>query len=101
VCLLLGTICARFRDIPPIVNSVMQMAFFISAVIWKPSQLGRHEWLLAFNPFFTLLEVVRAPLLGSVPSLAVWGSALLSSVVLWAASWMLFARVRGRIAFWI
>ena len=37
--LLLGGICARFRDIQPIVNSVMQIAFFVSPVIWKPEQL--------------------------------------------------------------
>ena len=41
VCLLLGALCARFRDIPPIVGSVMQMAFFISAVIWKPEPARR------------------------------------------------------------
>ncbi len=101
VCLLLGTLCARFRDIPPIVGSIMQMAFFISAVIWKPDQLGQHEWLLAFNPFFTLLEVVRAPLLGELPSPATWTSALAYSVALGGAAWLLFGRVRGRIAFWV
>jgi lipopolysaccharide transport system permease protein len=100
-CLLLGALCARFRDIPPIVGSIMQMAFFISAVIWKPEQLGSHEWLLLFNPFFPLLEVVRAPLLGSTPSLAVWAMALLYSAGLCVVSWLLFARVRGRIAFWV
>jgi lipopolysaccharide transport system permease protein len=101
ICLLLGTVCARFRDIPPIVGSVMQMAFFISGVIWKPSQLGDREWLLWFNPIYTLLEVVRAPLLGQVPNVMVWASALLSSAVLCGVSWVLFTRVRSRIAFWI
>ncbi len=101
VCILLGALCARFRDIPPIVGSIMQMAFFISAVIWTPNQLGRHEWLLAFNPFFTLLEIVRAPLLGGLPSPATWASALAYSAALCATSWLLFARVRGRIAFWV
>jgi len=100
-CLLLGALCARFRDIPPIVGSVMQMAFFISAVIWKPGQLGAQEWLMAFNPFFTLLEVVRAPLLGDWPGVAVWASALFWSAVLCGTAWLLFARVRGRIAFWV
>jgi lipopolysaccharide transport system permease protein len=101
VCLLLGALCARFRDIPPIVGSIMQMAFFISAVIWKPEQLGQHEWMLLPNPFFTLLEVVRAPLLGELASMAVWASALIYSAVLVGISWLLFARVRGRIAFWV
>ena len=100
-CLLLGALCARFRDIPPIVASIMQMAFFISGVIWKPSQLHENAWLLGFNPFFTLLEVMRAPLLGEVPGAAIWASALGFSAVLCGVSWLLFVRVRGRIAFWV
>ncbi len=99
--LLFGTLCARFRDIPPIVGSVMQMAFFISAVIWKPDQLGMHQKWLLLNPFFTILEVVRAPLLGGEASLLVWTSALAASAVLGLAGWFLFARVRGRVAFWV
>ncbi|WP_408895183.1 ABC transporter permease [Rhodovastum atsumiense] len=101
ICLLLGAVCARFRDIPPIVNSVMQMAFFISAVIWKPEQLGPSEWILTFNPFYTVLEVVRGPLLGTVPSLTVWVSALAFSALACLASWLAFVRVRERIAFWV
>ena len=101
-CLLLGAFCARFRDIPPIIGSVMQIAFFVSPVIWKPDLLtetGR-EWLVA-NPFYTLLEIVRAPLLGGSASLAVWVSVLCYSVALVALSWVVFVRVRGRLAFWI
>ena len=99
--LLLGAICARLHDIPPIVASVMQMAFFVSAVIWKPEQLGQHEWALAFNPFFSLLEIVRGPLMGNVPSALVVACALGYSVALVALTWVVFARVRGRIAFWL
>lgn len=101
-CLLLGAVCARFRDIPPIVGSVMQIAFFISPIIWKPELLtgGKAQWL-PLNPFFTLLEVVRAPLLGTIPGLAVYASALTYSAVLAGIAWMLFARVRGRLAFWV
>ena len=35
-CLLFGCFCARFRDIPPIVASVMQIAFFVSPIVWEP-----------------------------------------------------------------
>ena len=34
VTLLLGAFCARFRDIGPIVASVMMIAFFLTPVIW-------------------------------------------------------------------
>jgi lipopolysaccharide transport system permease protein len=99
--LLLGGICARFRDIMPIVNSVMQIAFFLSPVIWKPEQLGPRAVWLPFNPFYDMLEIVRSPLLGQPPSLLVWAAALGYSSVLCGVAWMFFLRVRGRIAFWI
>lgn len=101
VSVLLGALCARFRDIPPIAASVMQMAFMVSAVIFRPETLGNRAWLLGFNPFFTLLEILRAPLLGAVPGWDVYASAMLFSAILCTAAWLLFVRVRGRIAFWI
>ena len=99
--LLLGAVCARLHDIAPIVASVMQMAFFVSAVIWKPDQLGEQEWALAFNPFFSLLEIVRGPLMGTIPSNLIVFCALGYSAVLCIVTWFVFARVRGRIAFWL
>jgi lipopolysaccharide transport system permease protein len=99
--LLLGSFCARFRDIQPIVNSIMQIAFFVTPVIWKPEQLGAGARKLFLNPFFDLLEIVRAPMLGDEISQRVWAGALFYSVVLCVVSWAFFVRARGRITFWI
>lgn len=100
--LMLGAFCARFRDIQPIVNSVMQIAFFLTPVIWKPDQLGaRGIEKLALNPFFDLLEVVRGPILGSNIAWTTWVGAIGYSVVLCVISWAFFVRARGRVAFWI
>ena len=101
VALLFGTFCTRFRDILPIVASVMQIAFFVTPVIWQPEQLGSGQTLLPFNPFFDLLEIVRAPLQGTLPGADVWLGAGLYSLVLFALAWGLFTRTRGRIAFWM
>lgn len=101
VILLLGAFCARFRDIPPIVGSVMQLAFFLSPIIWKPELLGARARLLPLNPFFALFEIVRGPLLNEVPSLYTVASALTYSALLCVLSWALFVRVRGRLAFWV
>ena len=99
--LLLGGFCARFRDVMPIVNSVMQIAFFITPVIWKPEQLGTGVRYLPLNPFYDLLEIVRGPLLGQDPSLMTWVGAIGFSAVLCAVSWAFFVRARGRITFWM
>jgi lipopolysaccharide transport system permease protein len=101
ICLLLGAFCARFRDIGPIVSSIMQIAFFLTPVIWQPEQLGVHAVLLPLNPFFALMEVVRAPLLGDLPADLTWLAAILYSVVLCSVSWLMFVRARGRLAFWV
>ncbi len=100
-CLTLGAVCARFRDIPPIIGSIMQIAFYITPIIWRPEQLkGRVAWL-PFNPFDALLEVVRQPLLGGTIPAGMWLSALLFSLGFCALTGVLFARVRSRLAYWM
>jgi lipopolysaccharide transport system permease protein len=100
--LILGAFCARFRDIQPIVNSVMQIAFFVTPVIWKPTQLGPDSIAnLAFNPFFDLLEIVRGPILGTGVAGTTWVGALVYSTVICAVSWAFFVRARGRVTFWV
>jgi lipopolysaccharide transport system permease protein len=100
--ILLGALCARFRDIPPIVASILQIAFFITPVIWKPELIhAQRQWVLPLNPFFSLLEMVRGPMLGTVPSMAETVSALLYSALLCILTWIMFVHVRRRIAFWV
>ncbi len=101
VSLLLGAFCARFRDIPPIVGSVMQIAFFVSPIIWKPELVAGGVKYLPLNPFYVLTEVVRAPLLGAAPGILVLVCATLYSAALCWVTWALFTRVRGRLAFWV
>ncbi len=101
IVIMLGALCARFRDIPPIVGSVVQMSFFVTPVLWKPQLVGEHQWLLPANPFYDILEVIRSPLLGEIPTTTTYLAALGYSFLLCGAAWLLFARVRGRIAFWV
>lgn len=101
ICLLLGAFCARFRDIPPIVGSIMQIAFFLTPIIWKPEQLGHWQSVLPLNPFYGVMDIVRAPLLGTSSSGIVWLSAIAYSMLLLGFTWLFFLRARGRIAFWI
>ena len=100
-CLLLGAFCARFRDVPPIVASVMQIAFFVTPIVWRPEQLGARGWWLPYNPFDALLEMVRQPLLGQEATWQVWSLALGYSAVFCALAWIGFARVRTRLAYWM
>ena len=99
--LLLGMVCARFRDIPPIVANVVQLAFFVSPILWKPELLGDAMVWMAFNPFYAMLETVRGPLLeGGGPPLA-WLAAIIYTALHVVLAGFLFVRFRSRIAFWV
>ncbi|MBO1074925.1 ABC transporter permease [Roseomonas marmotae] len=96
----LGMICARFRDIGQIVTSVMQLAFFMTPVIWRAELLSNPS-LLLLNPFYPMLEVIRGPLVEGGVSPAVWGAALLYTAIHCAIALTFFVRFRARVAFWV
>ena len=99
--LLFGTLCARFRDIPQIVQSLMRVAFFVTPIIWMPDQLGERGYLALFNPFTYFVELIRAPLIGQVPSALTWGLALAVTLGGWALTGLVFARFRARVPYWL
>jgi len=99
--LLLGMICARYRDVKPIVGSAMQIAFFLTPIIWKVDQLSKRAELVEFNPFYHFIELVRQPLLGHAPAVISWIVVLGITAVLAVVSFCAFARFRSRIPYWI
>jgi lipopolysaccharide transport system permease protein len=104
ICLLLGVLCARYRDVPPIIASVMQIAFFVSPIMWNAAilaQRGVGLVLVKWNPFYALLEIVRGPLLGEPLGLHIWAVAAGYSALLLAFSVIGFARARPRLAYWV
>ncbi|WP_160119527.1 ABC transporter permease [Rhodovarius lipocyclicus] len=101
VCMLLGMVAARFRDMGPIMQSGMQLLFFVTPIIWKPELLGDRVGFLALNPVHAMIETVRGPLLGQAPSLLIWAAALTYTAILAGLAFTIFVRWRGRIAFWV
>lgn len=100
--LALGTICARYRDLGQIVTNLMQLAFFVTPIMWRLDQLGpRSAYVLWFNPFASLLQIVSEPMQGHVPALSTYGIAFAYVTLLALVSWTLFARFRARIVYWL
>lgn len=99
--LVTALLCARFRDIPQIVTNVVQVAFFISPILWKADMLGSNKFVADLNPLYHLVDVIRAPLLGQLPANLSWfvvfGMLIAGSVF----ALCLFSRFRSRVAYWI
>jgi ABC-2 type transport system permease protein/lipopolysaccharide transport system permease protein len=101
ISILLGMVSVRFRDIPPIVASFLQVMFFLTPVLWPIAALGPWKAVLALNPLFAIIDIIRAPLLGATPLPTSWGVVMASTIVGCATGFVLFARLRTRIPYWI
>lgn len=101
--LFLGMLCARYRDLPQIVNSMLQVVFYLTPVMWMPKLLPQRAGtiLLDLNPVYHLLEIVRSPLLGQNPSMTNWLVSLGLAVCGWGITFALYNRYRQRIVYWL
>lgn len=101
VILLLGTLSARFRDIPQIVQTVMRMLFFLTPVLWMPEFIPRRAIFLTANPFHHYLELVRGPLLNKPIDPLHWQVAGALTVIGWIVTLLIYRRFRQRVAYWL
>jgi lipopolysaccharide transport system permease protein len=96
-----AVLCTRFRDLPQIVNNVLQMAFFFTPIFWRPDTLRNYRWVADYNPIALLIDIVRLPLLGTAPEaqMWIWSIAILVSSIVFGA-WLL-GRYGHRLAYWL
>lgn len=98
---LLGMLSARFRDLPLMVASLLQVAFFATPIIWTPELAADRTFLIEGNPFYHFIELVRAPLLGKTPTLLNWEVTLGITLLGWVGTLYFYRRFHGRIAYWV
>jgi ABC-type polysaccharide/polyol phosphate export permease len=101
ISMLAGIASARFRDIPQIVTSGMQFAIFVTPVFWPVNRLGKHLYVLQLNPFYHMLEAVRAPLMGGAVAPHTYLFLALMAVVGWLVTFSIFANIRRRIVHYL
>jgi ABC-type polysaccharide/polyol phosphate export permease len=102
VALLCGMLCLRFRDVPPLIASVIQIAMLITPLFWPADTLvGLKRFLFVeLNPLYHVLDVVRAPMIGEVPQLSSYAFMIGMTIGGWSLTYAMFTRFRKRIAYW-
>ncbi len=99
--LIFGMLCARFRDVNQIIANIMQVAFFLTPIIWRPEALNHSYAIVSANPFYHFIEVIRAPLLGQLPTATNWIVVAMVGLFGWVLAIALYRPFRSRIAFWV
>lgn len=101
ISVVLSIIGARFRDVPPIVISVLQILFFLTPIIWRAEDIPNRKIFIELNPIYHLIEIVRAPLIsGDAPMLSLWVCGI-SAVLGMLGALHLLAWSRTRLIYWL
>ena len=101
VTMLLGVICTRFRDLAPLISTVVNLMFLVTPVFWYRDMLKDRVVIADANPFYHLIEIVRAPILGDFPSSTSYIFCISSIFVGFLITIFISARMEKRVPFWI
>lgn len=100
--LIFAMLGARYRDISQIVKSLINVVFFVTPIMWTPLILPEHDrQYIYLNPFFSFIELIRAPLIGSAPTLLNVAIAIGVTLIGSLICFTLFAKYRARIIYWL
>jgi ABC-type polysaccharide/polyol phosphate export permease len=75
-----GFVNVAFRDTQHILDVVFQIFFYLTPIIYQKEQLADSKvgFMMRYNPFVPMLDLVREPLFNAVaPSAAVWSTSIL------------------------
>lgn len=101
IALAAGILSTRFRDIPQVITSLVQIAFFVTPVFWTVSSMPNRPHFVVLNPIAHLLAVARDPLLGQAPPFESWLVVIGLALVGGAGTAWLYRRAQPRIAYWV
>ena len=95
-------LCARYRDVVQLIASVLQTAFYVTPVMYRPDFVpAEYQWINLVNPFAVFLSITRDPLFGFAMHWESWLIAI--GIALGGAIWALgfVGRFCKRVIYWI
>ena len=107
--LLIGIISTRYRDIPQVINSLIQLAFYLTPIVWSPDNLfgsggSNRDWakvIFQLNPLYHFVQVLRAPMIGQHVDWWSWATVGGITVLGWALALVAMRNYRARVSYWV
>lgn len=99
---LIGLTCARYRDLGQAFKSLIQVLFFLTPVMWDIHVLPiKYQTWMSYNPLYNFIELLRAPLLGQLPTAHHYLIVGLCTLLGVFFNYLLFVPYRSRIVYWL
>ena len=102
VIIFISLVSLRFRDLPNIIASIMQIAFYVTPIMWNVNLMPeRFQPYIILNPFAVFLSICRDPLFSIDTPISYWIAAIIYIILAWLIGFLLFSKFRTRIIYWI
>ena len=108
VAMFFGMVATRFRDVAPLLEALVQLAFYVTPIVWttrtleaQGGEVAAQARIVEINPLFHYLEIVRAPLLGNHVELYHWLIVLACTVVGIIITLIAMRQWRFRVSYWV
>ncbi|HHX85107.1 MAG TPA: ABC transporter permease, partial [Actinomycetales bacterium] len=108
VAMLFGILATRFRDISPLLDSLVQLLFYMTPIVWTTAtlkeqggQVAERARIAELNPLFHYLEIVRAPMIGQPIAAYHWWIVLGCTAVGLALAFLALRTFRARVPYWV
>lgn len=108
VSMFFGIIATRYRDVAPLLDSLIQLVFYMTPIVWTTKTLEDQGGAVAerakiaeINPLFHYLEIIRAPLTGEQVAAYHWWVVIGCTVAGLALALLAMRRWRARVSYWV
>lgn len=108
VAMFFGIIATRFRDVAPLLDALIQLAFYVTPIVWttrtleeQGGQVAEQAKIVEINPLFHYLEIVRAPMLGHHVEAYHWWIVIACTVVGILITLLAMRQWRFRVSYWV
>lgn len=111
VTMLLGIISTRYRDLPQLIGSLIQLMFYMTPIVWSNESLysnGQRAQLaetlrpiVHMNPFYHFVQILRSPLIGQAVSIWSWVVVLGITIAGWSLALVVMRNYRARVSYWV
>lgn len=108
VAMLFGILATRFRDIAPLLDSMVQLLFYMTPIVWTTQTLyeqggdiANRARIAELNPLYHYLEIVRAPMIGQPVAAYHWWIVLACTALGLLLAFAALRRFRSRVPYWV
>ena len=108
VTMLFGILATRFRDIAPLLESMVQLLFYMTPIVWttqtlyeQGGEIAERARIAEINPLYHYLEIVRAPMIGQPVAAYHWWIVLACTAGGILLAFLVLRRFRARVPYWV